>query len=157
MNVRILSAAHVRLSLTSAEDAGETLPAGTEEAVTQLLDRGIDVLAARDTPRWEEDQYQCAEAVIDGGGTPAEADADCGADIEDKLAAENPAQPLAALTGAGSSVTLLDLSAQICPGGRCSPVLGEVFVYMDTDHLTRLFVEESLAPTVTRELAVTGV
>ena len=145
------------VTLTSAEDAGETLPAGTEEAVTQLLDRGIDVLAARDTPRWEEDQYQCAEAVIDGGGTPAEADADCGADIEDKLAAENPAQPLAALTGAGSSVTLLDLSAQICPGGRCSPVLGEVFVYMDTDHLTRLFVEESLAPTVTRELAVTGV
>src|SRR5699024_10968791 len=70
------------VTLTSAESA-ETLPAGTEQAVQELLDRDIDVLAARDTPRWEQDQYQCAEAVIDDGGTPAEADAACGADVED--------------------------------------------------------------------------
>ncbi|WP_394216526.1 acyltransferase family protein [Brachybacterium vulturis] len=137
---------------TDAAGSAETLPEGTQGAVQALLDRGIDVLAVRDTPRWEVDQYQCAEAVIDDGGTPAEADDACGADVADKLAPENPAAPLAALDGPGAAVTLLDLTPQICPAGRCSPVLGEVYVYMDDNHLTRLFVEETLAVAVTEEL-----
>ena len=145
--------ATVLTTVTAASaDSEETLPGGTEAAVQTLLDRGIDVLAVRDTPRWEEDQYQCAEAVIDDGGTPAEADDACGADAEDKLAPENPAAPLAELEGPGAAVTLLDLTPQICPDGRCSPVLGDVFVYMDDNHLTRLFVEERLAGPVTNAL-----
>ena len=139
---------------TSPEGA-ETLPEGSDAAMQELLDRGIDVLAMRDTPRWEENQYQCAEAVIEDGGTPREADAACGADVEDKLAPENPAAPLAALDGPDATVTLLDLTPQVCPDGRCAPVLGDIYVYMDDNHLTRLFVEEILAPVVTEELAGT--
>ena len=71
---------------TVADSSAETLPAGTDAAVQALLDRGIDVLAVRDAPRWEVDQYQCAEAAIEDGGTPLEADAACGADAADKLA-----------------------------------------------------------------------
>ena len=150
---------------TRAEGRAETLPAGTDTAIQLILDRGIDVIAARDTPRWETDQYVCAEAVVDDGGTPVEADAACGADASQKLAPTNPAAPLAALTASGaegaegaesaegSTVTLLDLTPQICPQGRCSPVLGDLYVYMDDDHLTRAFVEETLTPYVTRELA----
>lgn len=137
------------------DSPAETLPAGTGPALQLLLDRGIDVIAVRDAPRWEEDQYECAEAVIDGGGTPADADEACGADVEDKLAPENPAAPLAALTGPGAQVRLLDLTPWICPDGRCAPVLGDVVVYLDDNHLTRLFVEETLAPAVTRELRTT--
>ncbi|WP_245822938.1 acyltransferase family protein [Brachybacterium avium] len=140
------------VTLTDADSPAETLPEGTEGAIQKLLDRGIDVLAVRDTPRWEVDQYQCAEAVIDDGGTPAEADDACGADVEDKLAPANPAAPLAALDGPDAAVTLLDLTPQICPAERCSPVLGEVYVYMDDNHMTRLFVEETLAAAVTEEL-----
>ena len=139
----------------SSVDEGEVLPDGSDAAIQQLLDRDIDVLAFRDTPRWSENEYQCAEAVIDAGGTPAEADESCGAAARDKLAPENPAAPLANLRGPEASVTLFDLTPQICPGGRCSPVLGDVYVYMDDDHLTRLFVEEALAPTVSRELEAT--
>ncbi|WP_422115598.1 acyltransferase family protein [Brachybacterium sp. UNK5269] len=135
------------------DSAAETLPAGTEGAVQVLLDRGIDVIAARDTPRWEQDQYQCAEAALEAGGTPQDADDACGAEVEQKLAPANPAAPLAGLTGPGSQVVLLDLTAQMCPAGRCAPVLGDVYVYMDDNHLSRLFVEESLTPTVTRRLA----
>ena len=138
---------------TVPDSAAETLPEGTEGAVQTLLDRGIDVLAMRDTPRWEADQYSCPEAVIEGGGTPVEADEACGADASAKLAPENPAAPLKTLTGPGSSVRVLDLTEEICPGGRCSPILGDTYVYMDDDHLTRVFVEEVLAPAVTRELA----
>ena len=137
---------------TLPDGKAETLPAGSDTAIQLILDRGIDVIAARDTPRWEQDQYQCAEAVVDDGGTPVEADAACGADVEQKLAPANPAAPLAALTGEGSAVTLLDLTPQICPQGRCAPVLGDLYVYMDDDHLTRVFVEETLTPYVTREL-----
>ena len=140
------------VTVTAADSADETMPSGTEDAVQQLLDRDITVIAARDTPRWEQDQYQCAEAVIDAGGTPADADAACGAGVEDKLAPENPAAPLAELGDPEAGVTLLDLTSSICPGSRCSPVLGDVFVYMDDNHLTRLFTEETLAPAVTREL-----
>lgn len=141
---------------TVADSSAETLPAGTDAAVQALLDRGIDVLAVRDAPRWEVDQYQCAEAAIEDGGTPLEADAACGADAADKLAPENPAAPLAELDGADAAVTLLDLTPQICPDGRCSPVLGDVYVYMDDNHLTRLFVEETLAVAVTDELQTTA-
>ena len=53
-------------------------------------------------------------------------------------------------------MTLLDLTPQICPDGRCSQVLGDVYVYMDDNHLTRLFVEETLAVAVTDELQTTA-
>ena len=141
------------VTLTTADGTAETLPEGTEGAIQQLLDRGIDVIATRDTPRWEVNEYECAEAAVDAGGSPADADAACGADRTEKLAATNPAAPLAELTGTGgASVTVLDYSDLICPDGRCAPVLGDVYVYMDDDHLTRLFVEEVIAPAATREL-----
>ncbi|MEE1650844.1 acyltransferase family protein [Brachybacterium sp. J144] len=144
------------MTLTSADSAEEVLPTGADTAVQALLDRGLDVIVTRDTPRWPADQFQCAESVVDDGGTPADADAACGAEASAKFAAENPAAPLAALTGPDASVTLLDLSDQICPDGRCSPVLGDVYVYMDDDHLTRLFVEETLALAATERLTAAG-
>src|SRR5690625_7073194 len=82
-------------TLTSPDSAEEVMLAGTEEAVGELLARGIDVIATRDNPRWQEDPFECAEAVIDDEGTPAEADDACGADLEDKHAAQNPDAPLA--------------------------------------------------------------
>ncbi|MCT4574049.1 hypothetical protein N3930_44665, partial [Bacillus thuringiensis] len=93
-----------------------------------ILDRGIDVIAVRDTPRWEQDQFQCAEGVIEDGGTPQEADDACGADIDQVYAPQNPAAAVAELSGPGSNVTLIDPSSEICPAGRCSPVLGDVYV-----------------------------
>ncbi|MGF7023033.1 acyltransferase family protein [Brachybacterium tyrofermentans] len=158
----------------------ETLPAGTEAAVQALLDRGIDVIGTRDAPRWEQDQYQCAETIIEGGGTPVDADEGCGADVEAKLAAENPAAPLADLQpatadGAGddtadgaadgaaddagddtAEVVLLDVTEEICPEGRCSPILGDTYVFMDDNHLTRTFVEGTLVAPMSRELQAHG-
>ena len=139
------------------------MPEGTANAVQLLLDRGIDVIAVRDTPRWEADQYECAEQVIDAGGSPADADLACGAEVEQKLAATDPAAPLAGLTGQGPSdapaadaaqVILVDLTEQVCPDGRCSPVLGDTYVYLDDNHLTRLFVESVLEPALREELGV---
>ena len=147
-------------TLTSPDSPEEVMPAGTEEAVGELLARGIDVIATRDNPRWQEDPFECAEAVIDDEGTPAEADEACGADLEDKHAAQNPAAPLADLApsdGRGDAqVTVVDLSARICPDDRCPPVLGDTYVYMDDNHMTRLFVEQTLTAPMTRELEAAG-
>lgn len=151
------------LTQTSA-DADEVSEEGNANAVTEVTSRGIDLIGMRDTPRWDADAYECAEAVIDGSGTPADADDACGADISAKYAAQNPAEELTSLAAtsgpsdapaddATGTLTLVDLSEQICPGGRCSPVLGDSYVYLDDNHLTRRFVEQTLAPEVTERLA----
>src|SRR5690625_7474469 len=112
----------VNATLTSPDYPEEVMPAGTEEAIGELLARGIDVIATHDNPRSQEDPFECAEAVIDDEGTPAEADEACGADLEDKHAAQNPAAPLADLAasdGRGDAqVTVLDQSARVCPADR---------------------------------------
>ena len=141
---------------TAPGEQVETMLEGTDTGVQAILDRGIDVIATRDTPRWEQDQFQCAESVIEAGGTPLEADDACGADIEQVYAPSNPAAALAELSGPGSSVTLLDPSTAICPSGRCSPVLGDVYVYLDDNHLTELFVQRTLAPVFSDRLGGAG-
>lgn len=140
----------------SAPDSSQdAMHASMDTAVQMLLDRGIDVIAMRDTPRWSQDQYECAEKEIFAGGTPADADLACGANVEEKLAAENPAASLAGLRGGAgpsdapaddaASVTVIDATEHVCPNGRCSPILGDTYVYMDDNHLSRLFVERVLA------------
>ena len=39
------------------------------------------------------------------------------------------------------TVTILDFTDLICPDGWCSPVIGNVLVWIDTDHLTADYVE----------------
>ncbi|APX34783.1 acyltransferase [Brachybacterium sp. P6-10-X1] len=142
-----------RTGLAEGDDEnGETMPEGTAPAIRALLQQGVHVIGVRDTPRWEQDQFACAEAVIEDGGAPSDADAACGADAADKLAPTNPAADLAELPGAEDRLALVDLGESICPHGRCSPILGESYVYMDDDHLTRTFVETVLAGPLTEEL-----
>lgn len=136
---------------TAADSAEEEMLAGQATAVEVLTARGIDVLSVRDNPRWEDNAYQCAEAVITADGTPAEADEACGADVSEKLAPENPAGELVAADG-GGSLTVLDFSDLICPDGRCAPVLGDTYVYLDEDHLTKRFVQQTIAPAMTEAL-----
>src|SRR5699024_10537534 len=118
------------------------------------------VIATRDNPRWQEDPCQGAEPVIDDAATPAEADEPCGAALAARHAAQNPAAPLADLApshGRGDAQpTVVDLSARICPDDRCPPVLGDPYVYMDDNHMTRLFVEQTLTAPMTRELEAAG-
>ena len=137
---------------TSAHSADEerTLE-GMANAVEVLTSRGIDVLSVRDNPRWEENNYECAESVITADGTPEEADEACGADAAEKYAPENPAAGLAPADG-GGTLTTLDFSPLICPDERCSPVLGDSFVYLDDDHLTKRFVQQVITPEMTEAL-----
>src|SRR5690625_5099126 len=97
---------------------------------------------------------------MDAAAPPAAPDAACRAAPAAKHAAQPPAAPLADLApsdGRGDAqVTVVDLSAQICPDDRCPPVLGDTYVYMDDNHMTRLFVEQTLTAPMTRELEAAG-
>lgn len=49
----------------------------------------------------------------------------------------------------------IDLIPWICPEGECVPVIGNVFVYLDPNHLTATNAR-TLAPVLDKELHATG-
>ena len=66
-----------------------------------------------------------------------------------KLAPQNPAD---ALTGRHGNFVSLDMSDWICPDGTCPSRIGNRWVYMDDNHVTRTYME-TLAPILKREIA----
>ena len=119
---------------------GEAVPEGTREGIQAVLDKGVNVLALRDAPRWPTSLYTCAESVINAGGEPMRADDECGANLSSKLAEEDPSAALDGMTGeSDAKLYRMDLSDLICPDGRCAPIQGNAYVYMDDNHLTRTF------------------
>ncbi len=49
----------------------------------------------------------------------------------------------------------MDLSDYLCPEDVCFPVIGNVAVYLDDNHLTHMYAA-TLAPMLARELAAAG-
>lgn len=132
----------VLMTSTSATPTGtgEKVPDGTREGIQAVLNKGANVLAVRDAPRWPTSLYTCAETVINAGGDPKLADEACGADLGSKLAANDPSETLDGMTGqSGAKLYRMDLSDLICPEDRCAPIQGNAYVYMDDNHLTRTF------------------
>ena len=61
----------------------------------------------------------------------------CTPSVDELLAEVNPAEQWQGRDG----YTILDFTDLICPDGWCSPVIGNVLVWIDTDHLTADYVE----------------
>ncbi|MET4061167.1 peptidoglycan/LPS O-acetylase OafA/YrhL [Arthrobacter sp. UYP6] len=102
---------------------------GLPEASETLRQAGIPVVGVRDNPRYEFDMIRCAES----NGPQSE---ECSADVSGKLS--DPimvASYFAALPG----VELMDMTDLICPDGTCVPTVGNVYVYMDDNHLTTTY------------------
>lgn len=107
---------------------GERLVPGIGRALIELSDAGIDVIAVRDNPRFSESRYDCA--YVNG------ADHDvCRTDLVDALAEESPLDQVSWMDG----VHPVDLTAYICPDGVCPAVIGNVYVYLDDNHLTATY------------------
>jgi hypothetical protein len=110
----------------SPSTSGERLVAGYAEAVRELTARGLPVVGLRDNPRFASGVVAC---VLERG------DRACTRPVSEKLAVTNPAHVLASTTG----FTPVDLTDLICPGGSCVPSVGNVWVYLDDNHLTRSY------------------
>jgi peptidoglycan/LPS O-acetylase OafA/YrhL len=132
-----------RTSFDGGSDT-ETDRENLDSALPLTTERGIPVLLLRDNPRWPKkeesgNRFDCSFDVLRGGGDAAQADAECGDDMKNRLDATNPSahratdDPYAPIRIADPSTDVL------CPKGRCSPIIGNVFVYRDSYHLTDAF------------------
>ncbi|QNN82191.1 hypothetical protein H3H54_13825 [Brachybacterium sp. Z12] len=123
----------------------------TEQTMPEIMDKGIDVIALRDTPRIVEDPVACLEAG-DGSGEA------CTQELSRELMPEprTDAEVLAELAGrGGAEIFPVDLLPVICPEDSCPPLIGNIHVMFDEDHLTATYAE-STGPEVERQLAEAG-
>jgi peptidoglycan/LPS O-acetylase OafA/YrhL len=107
----------------------EQTPAGFVEQWRRLDAQGIPVLALRDNPRFGHSIPDCVQMQ-------PEDVAGCGVDRAEIYA---PTPPWADLPDLPENVSFIDTSDAICTIDRCPPVIGNVLVYMDDNHLTATY------------------
>ncbi|TDX83562.1 acyltransferase family protein, partial [Amycolatopsis arida] len=125
----------VRVGLT------EETPPGFVEQWRALADAGIPVLAARDNPRYDFWPSICVEAK----GRHADA---CATPRAALLAPEPPYRHVPDLP---PNVRFLDFSDFLCTEDVCPPVIGNVLVYLDDNHVTETYMR-TMAPIVEGEI-----
>lgn len=121
------------------EGSGERVPRGLDDVIDRVSAERTQVLLVRDNPRFEVDMFGCIEEHGPESGL-------CKRERSDVLAKWNPAERLES-----DRVHILDLTEYLCPNGICEPVIGNVAVYMDDNHLSWAYAR-TLAPAV--EVAV---
>ncbi len=129
------------MTVVTRSDAGEDdekLRPGVERFVDRMEAAGIEVLGVRDNPRFAFDMFGC---VMDSADP-----VDCAVPRSASLADSNPADVLAR-----PGVSLVDLTPWICPDDLCAGVIGNVAVYRDDNHLTRLYAR-TLGPSMAEQL-----
>ncbi|WP_326951982.1 acyltransferase family protein [Amycolatopsis sp. NBC_01286] len=130
-----LSTRDVRPGLT------EQTPQGFVDQWKNLGQAGIPVVAVRDNPRLGFSPPACVEAK--GIKSP-----DCGVSRAQLLA---PSPPYEKLADVPSNVSFLDFSDYFCGRALCRPVVGNVLVYMDDNHVTASFMT-TLSPIVDKAM-----
>lgn len=124
----------------------EILQPGFAEATNSLLAQGIQVIAMRDNPRFT---FNMAECVITNG-TKAP---NCNPPRSSLLAERSPFE---SVQNAPAGLFMLDMTDYICTEDVCPGVVGNMFVYIDDNHLTKDY-SATMGPVFTqRLLAATG-
>ncbi|MBD8044206.1 acyltransferase [Arthrobacter sp. Sa2BUA2] len=99
------------------------------DVVKKFTEAGIKVAAIRDTPRFESFIPECVDRNPDNPSL-------CGIESEVVFNRVNPAEDSPPVHG----LAHLDFTDMLCPGGFCEPVIGNVMVYLDTNHLTASYL-----------------
>ena len=115
-------------SRAAVDSPGEEVPDGYAAAWRELTDLGVPVLVLRDTPRWSESPVECT--------LREDADA-CSRPTYDTYP---DVDPLARAVEDEPEVAYLDTSRLLCGPEECAPVVGGVYVYMDSNHVSRTYV-----------------
>ncbi|MEU2176390.1 acyltransferase family protein [Nocardia sp. NPDC019219] len=128
------------------DGAGDETPADYLDVWTRLADRGLNVLAIRDTPWLRRDgvRYRAIDCLAQQGDRIS-----CGMPRAEALDEVNPALEFAA---AFPNVFPLDLSDALCERDVCAAAEGNVLIYHDEHHLTASYAR-SLAPELGRHLS----
>lgn len=124
----------------------EKMGAGFPELAKRLTSEGIEVIGLRDNPRFTVNMADCV--VSKGPGSAA-----CNpsrASVLPRQAAFN------ALEGTIDGLHLLDLSDLICTLEKCPAQVGNMYVYLDDNHLSASYVETMSAEFGRRLAAASG-
>ncbi|MQA10174.1 MAG: acyltransferase family protein [Pseudonocardiaceae bacterium] len=108
----------------------EHTPPGFVEQWRKLERAGIPVIGVRDNPRYDFTPSDCVAAK--GRDAP-----ECGTRRADILA---PQPPYERIPDVPSNVSFLDFSDYICMEDVCPPVIGNVLVYKDENHLSATYL-----------------
>ncbi|NNH71434.1 acyltransferase family protein [Nocardia uniformis] len=127
---------------------GDEVPPEYFDVWSALSDRGMKVLALRDTPRLRHNGvfYKAVDCLAQRGTTPVS----CGID---RAVALDPRDPAEGPAAAYSNIFPLDLNDAVCRPDRCHVAEGNVLIYRDEHHLTASYAR-SLAPELGRRIAM---
>lgn len=110
--------------------------------------RGTAIIALRDNPSMREDIASC---VVTHG---ADADAACSSPLAEAMGARDPLVEAAQAT---PGAHVVDLTELYCPQEVCEPIIGNVVVYADKEHLTVTFARTLQSALETRlQAALSG-
>lgn len=120
----------------SIPDVGqdEIVP-GFAEYANAIMANGSKILAMRDNPRFSFNMIECIEK--NGKASP-----ECDMPREKSM---NSTPPLEALKANSPGIYFLDMTDQFCLETSCPGVIGNTYVYMDNNHITRTYMN-SLTP-----------
>ena len=105
------------------------------------------IVVIRDTPRAAVSQAACVDRSLSIGLNAASTCA-----IPKDKAVKYDAAAVAATDDGDDNTQIVDFTDNICDDSRCYPVIGGVWAYSDSVHLTQLF-SSSLAPYLTDQVA----
>lgn len=119
-------------------EPGDYTPSGYTAFFDALQQRDIDFFAIRDTPWALHDNLEQFQPSV------CEADENCTINRNTALSAENPAEEILDNFPNGHS---LDFSDVFCGPKTCRTVIGNIYVYRDSNHIT-----DELASTFSAEM-----
>ncbi|WP_084515639.1 acyltransferase family protein [Nocardia acidivorans] len=128
-----------------ADNGGDETPQDYLDVWQALAERGLQVLAIRDTPwlRRNGIRYRAIDCLASGGNRLG-----CGMKRQDAL---SPIDPALAASDDFPNVHVLDLNNAVCEPDICAVIEGNILVYHDEHHLTASY-SRSLAPELERQL-----
>ena len=117
----------IQSTFSSYDGAAEGIREGTEDQVRKWTSEGVGVIGIRDNARFAQSHTECENKNSFEDCTVPHATAG----TEDPTSAWRTEIP-----GYGS----LDMDDLVCPDGACPPAVGNIYTYIDDNHLTATYV-----------------
>ncbi|MDO5681999.1 MAG: acyltransferase family protein [Propionibacteriaceae bacterium] len=112
---------------TAVDGGAGALQAGVASMLARIKSAGVEVVIIRDTPSFGTMNIaECVEAN-------QESLLRCAVPRSEALARRDQTQPAVARS---VGARIIDLTDYVCPSAECAPVIGEILVWRDTNHLT---------------------
>jgi peptidoglycan/LPS O-acetylase OafA/YrhL len=130
----------------SIPSAGQdAVPPGFASYANRITANGTEIIGIRDNPRFNFNMIKCIEEK--GAKDPA-----CAPSRDTSM---NTTPPVAQLEKDIPGIHFFDMTDQICTNTACPPVIGNVNVYMDDNHITESYMK-TLTPIYEKRFEALG-